>query len=686
MKNSQNIIINKYYYALPVIILSINLIIFNRFFMPIDGWWTTYGYLINDGLIPYKDFSTAIVPFFMYFNAFLLNIFGESMFTMRLIGVITVLFTYLLLQWLLSQIVDKKIAAIAVFSAFALNMSTPVYLAYDYTSFIDVLIIIIFIMYHMLCNTDRLYKAVLYSFLLGIVISVLVLMKQNIGVFFGLSVLLSLFIFLKKYKLMSITSAFIGFIGVLLLFNSVIDLGEIFQELFIKNDAKGSVTTVLLRFLFDPYNLKILLLAISFNLGYIFVFKYKLKIVGYLEQNRFYKKINFNKEKKRIIFQVLYALVLIFSFMVFFHVEFVYVKFLILMKVLTIAVIIHIAYSTVFEQESEINNKFKYYILLVLSLIYTTTHSAGYNFIGLYFVVAFALSYLLHSLKELKYIKYGEYLFILIMISIAFTKIMQPYNWWGLTQDSVFKAKYETEYKQLKGIKVDKKTKMLFDVVKNSVDKYSTEINDTLFYPDLPIFYMLHHKRPPGKLMLQWFDFATSSQLKKDLVEFKKNPPKLLVMLIPPKFVYKGHYKLLKHNLVQVDYDNYFNRLLLSGKYKIVDIHYYMDMDKINQNKFSAKKVVVTNKKLIGKSINNLFKNIDNMFPGSYEFKSMVKNGHIIKFDKLSYKDYNSIVIDSGDILNLNINLELLNDFVKDIGYVLDEDQNYVLKILVRND
>ena len=198
-------IFNKsFFYMLPLVVVLINLIIFNRFYQPTEGWWQTFGYLINKGLVPYRDFSSAIVPLFMYFNAFLLDIFGDKLILFRLFGIITIFITIILLQFLLSKLTDKTSATIAVFIAFALNMSTPVYLAYDYSSYVDILLVTILVLYYYIVKSEKTFIIVINSAIIGIFLALLFLMKQNIGVFFGLAIVFAILLHSYKSKLLSL--------------------------------------------------------------------------------------------------------------------------------------------------------------------------------------------------------------------------------------------------------------------------------------------------------------------------------------------------------------------------------------------------------------------------------------------------------------------------------------------------
>ena len=663
-------IFNKsFFYMLPLVVVLINLIIFNRFYQPTEGWWQTFGYLINKGLVPYRDFSSAIVPLFMYFNAFLLDIFGDKLILFRLFGIITIFITIILLQFLLSKLTDKTSATIAVFIAFALNMSTPVYLAYDYSSYVDILLVTILVLYYYIVKSEKTFIIVINSAIIGIFLALLFLMKQNIGVFFGLAIVFAILLHSYKSKLLSLIFILITFSFTIFKFSTFIDLKSAVNEILLNNDAKGSILTVLLRFILDGYNLKILLFSIIFSLLAFLIVKYKdlIKINTYL-----------NNYKRRKIFYIgLVVIVSLLYLLIFFHVEPFYSKFFVSVMIIVISTFLFIIYNTISQSKNIINNKYIPFILPIVSLAYCTTQTAGYNFIGMYFVVAFSLAYLIYQFKDIKFKKYIYLALILLMINIMVSKFIMPYNWWGLTQSSIFKAKYETNYRQMAGIKVDEKTRDFFNTIKYYIDKFSASNNDVFLYPDIPIFYLLHHKTPPIKSVIQWFDFATTFQLKRDLKVLKRKLPKVIILLKPPEFVYRGHYGLLKHRLIQKDYDDFFDNLVLSKKYRIEYISTFQNQKDLSQFDEITKKIVITKDHI---KFNNIVDTI-NLPIESYRIENIAKKGYSTKFNMNMNMNMNI-----GDTVTIKMDKDMTDKIVQKLGFYYNEKSNYVLRVLIRND
>lgn len=665
-----------FFYFLPFLVVLINFIFYNKFYQPTEGWWQTFGYLINEGLIPYKDFSSAIVPFFMYINAFLLNIFGDKLIIFRIFGIFTILMTMLLLQWLLSKLTNKTSATIAVFVAFALNMSTPVYLAYDYSSYVDILLVLALISYYNILKSEKIYLVISSSLLIGIFLASLFLMKQNIGTFFGLSIIISILIYCR-FKFLSLISLILTFTLVIIKFSTLIDMQSATSEILLNNDAKGSIYTILFRFISDSKNLKILILSILLTFIVLLLQKYKHLI----ETNSYWNKYKSNKKIHVFIIFIMSCIYLV----LFLHIEPFYSDFLTVIIIITISTFLFIIYNVIIKNFVNINDKYIPFIIPIVALAYCTTHTAGYNFIGMYFVVAFSLAYIIYELKDFKFKEYLYLALIVLMISIMISKIFVPYNWWGLKQGNIFEAKYETNYKQLEGIKVDKKTKDLFDTVKYNIDKYSVLNDDLYVYPHIPIFYFLHNKKPPVKSIIQWFDFATTFQLKRDLIVLEKKLPKIIVMLKAPEFVYKGHYNLLKHRLIQKDYDNFFNNLILTGKYRIEHISSFIDKESKSQFNKIDKDVIITKN---GLSTENIVDFIS-LPTSSYEIVNLRKKGYAENFNQNMNINLNfdtNVNFKIGDVITIKMNEDIVCDVVQKIGYFYGEEDDYMLTILVKND
>ena len=658
-----------YYYVLPLIVIIANLIIFNRFFQPSEGWWQTFGYLINKGQEPYSDFNSAITPAFMYFNSILLNIFGEKLILFRVFGIATVLTTILLLQWLLSKLTNRNSAAIAVFSAFALNMSTPVFLPYDYSSYIDILLVLSLVLYYLTLKSESLYKAVTYTFSLGCILALILFMKQNIGLFFGLATFVGLIVWKKSYVVLHVLSLITGYVLVFYGFSLLIDLNAVWEGLFLNNDAKGSVITVLFRFILDLKSLLILLASILLVSLLVMISKYKAFILS----SKYWKKLNNIK-----ILNFLYIASIALYLLIFFNITPFRYLFETAIFIITIGVFLYLIYQLIIKGKND--SEFNKFILPIVALAYSTTHTAGYNFIGMYFVVAFSLAYLFYKIKLSKKTALIYLAVILLMTNLMISNIKEPYNWWGLTQGDIFSSKYETNYEQLAGIKVDKKTRDFFNTVKFNIEKYSKSDDDVYLFPHIPIFYLLHHKTPPVKSIIQWYDFATTKQLEEDLKVLKTDLPNVIVWLDPPAFVKIGHSNMLDHQIIQEQYDDLFYKLITEGDFEVVHTSGFIDIEEQKAHIIESHQI-----NLLAK-IDDIDDIIDLVKIPKNRFKIQeVHNANFATGDNPSTV-YNTNLKKYSNHLIIDLDVEQVwaEEAISNIGVINHEKKVYRLKILVK--
>ena len=62
-----------------------------------EGWFTVYAKLMNNGLVPYRDFYLYLTPLYPLLIANFILLFGDSFFALRLLGfLITLIITTLL--------------------------------------------------------------------------------------------------------------------------------------------------------------------------------------------------------------------------------------------------------------------------------------------------------------------------------------------------------------------------------------------------------------------------------------------------------------------------------------------------------------------------------------------------------------------------------------------------------------
>lgn len=598
------------------LIFLFDISIFNRYFPLTEGWWETYGYLINRGLVPYKDFTLAFPPLIVYFYAGLLKAFGVNFYLFRLFGVfIHSLVVVVLFLWL-HQYYKPKAAAIALIIASFFSMSSPIYIAKDYHMFVDLFLVITLALFtygidkmgfqSIVLRTspgESSSRGLIVLFLSGLSAGILVLVKQNVGVFFVFGLCAGGALFLRPLKKMYMSLAvfiFGSMVAFLLLMRLQLGNWGIleFIRLTAGNNSKGPIYIVLTRILTDPGNVH----PISIALG-LTVFFFLLKDFFYLYLpvvKRIYRCFLRILSQRQLLYGIFFAFLFPLLFLSYF-VQ--YLQTLVIAGTLTTLIVLTV--SSV--RDDGALSRYLVVMPALFMLVYANTQTASLNYTGMYIPTAFALGVLLQYYPEGKGYQLGGLVLGISLISfLVIGKIKTPYNWWGYSERSMVRSKFKLPYRELDGIRVGKGTRDAFLAVKNAVDSYSKASNDVLFYPSIPIFYLLHHKIPPFNSVVQWFDVITDKQAELMFLQLQKNPPRLIIFLNPPDSVYLGHAEM-KHNphLVQLDIRNQILLWLDENKYTLLRAQVLGSYSRYLRLKRHYYAVEVLNQNAIGKSWRN---------------------------------------------------------------------------------
>ena len=663
---------NKYFiFFIPCILtLLFNLSIFNRYFPLSEGWWETYGYLINKGLVPYKDFKLAFPPFFILINAFYLK-FTSSFLIIRIIGVVLFSINVILSQVFLEKLFDRKIAAIStVFISFIL-LSDPVFIAKDYHTYLNTFVILCFIAAcNYSANISNRYS-IIHAVLLGMSIGFVLLIKQNVGVFLSLSYLFCILISGTKLSKKSchILLYFLGIgipISLFLVYcqQHNISLSTI-NSVYFHNDSKGNIWLVLFRFIRS----KAILLQIAAVFISIYIINlFKKEILFYLNIIKNNKNMTNRFITPLFIFSIL-ATLSIHKY------NFILTQTIIIIS-LTSSLLL-IATQCLNSNKIKLNFVFLFILIPLLSLAYSSTQTAGLNSTGLYMNILFCCAYLLNVLHNEYKIKYSNFIYIIIIptLIIIKNKVFEPYNWWGFSQSSIIKAHYKIDFPELSGIYVDKETASAFNLIKRVVQQNSKNSKDVYFYPNIPIFYLLTKKVPPYKNVVQWFDVISSKNIKSEMNDFKHKLPNVIIALVPPDFVYNGHAKLLGRKLLQHDFQEYMNYLTKTGVYCMKSYPYnYTPYQKDIKNLYiegaDTSNILILNNynKLTISKINKTIKDEDTF----------------IDLGKSKIFDSSNLIIHAGDIINITSIKTNFPKIISLLGITLHKPL-FSLRIYIKN-
>ena len=139
-----------------------------------DEVWN-YGFIknIHDGLIPYKDFNMVITPFYPLLMSLPMHIFGTNEIVLLICSSLVTAFALTLLD----KVIEYDNYLILLFIVFPLSIAFP-----SYNLFIFVLLVLILYCNKNIKNND---------YILGLLVGLIAITKQNVGAFFFLVLILS---------------------------------------------------------------------------------------------------------------------------------------------------------------------------------------------------------------------------------------------------------------------------------------------------------------------------------------------------------------------------------------------------------------------------------------------------------------------------------------------------------------
>ncbi len=542
-------------------ILFITLLVFvlfdtylNKHTFPLtEGWWETYSWLEENSKL-YVDYNLALPPLYINLISLIRSWTGENFYTIRtaFIGLklIEMLGVYGLLK-ILTKDYKSCIFGLIV-SETLIVIFNPVYLLKDYHTLVSILVT-----YAIYSNFNALltknYTRKIFFIISGILLSCLVLTKQNIAALTILAfIILNIHAFINKKTTLNeiIVQASSSLISLYIYSNIN---GWDWTKSYLSNDSKGGLVTILSRFITDTTSIKIYVTSLVISaliLNYRLIDK-KLK-----------NALTTFKHEKTIL------LCLFLSTFVFF-------------RELTIPLALGWPIVRfILSKSTQALFVLPFDVLIVTyALSFAGTLTAGYNFVSMQIPIAICYAEIYNYFKTSK--KHFLYIFIstLIFVTSEFTmeKIFSSsYNWWGYAISPGSLSTYDTKFEQLKDIKVDKNTSLIFDAIYNTGN--SLEKNQQIFaYPNIPIIYKLLDKKPPVSYPVQWFDVLPSGKAEEIIRTLNTKKPDLIYWLKPTKYVYNGHAELRKLPSGMSKIDKVLIQNINDNTYSVIFDHAFTD-------------------------------------------------------------------------------------------------------------
>ncbi|MCI8655431.1 MAG: hypothetical protein HFJ48_06170 [Clostridia bacterium] len=254
-------------FMLILIFLSCFGITLNILIVDGDELWNFQSiYKMYNGFQIYKDFNVIITPLFFIIGKILFNILGANFLTFRIYNIIVTTILYFTTYLLLKKLeISKKASIIITLIMMTLSKYTIIRSQANYTT-----------MALMLCVTGIIYcikKHKHNAFIQGVIVFLILCTKQNIGVYYGTSLIL--FEILRKnetkQKIKNLTKEFIIFSILLTIFLLTLYLDNILYD-FVNYTILGMEEFANQNISISPENMILIIFFIIINLVFTILF------------------------------------------------------------------------------------------------------------------------------------------------------------------------------------------------------------------------------------------------------------------------------------------------------------------------------------------------------------------------------------------------------------------------------
>ena len=541
------------------------ILIFNKLPVSSEGWYVTYGEMILSGMVPYRDFELVFPPLYTYMMTGYLAVFGGSLISFRILGVVLYLALTAIIYLIFRQVSSPWIASVCTVLSVFIMQSEVVFVAYDYIRFYDlfnylgILILVRLIVRRMRgepVNTER------QLFLAGIMFGLSILMRQTSGILvvvYTIIFLLLMHFCVKKADIQprQLITFVIGVaIPVVITFVALAAAGALgpFIDMTMNAGSKGSFADMLFKWIPGIYSDKVrTLIAVIISAGLAFAlwkgYSYDRK------QETSYERI------LCIAFvsaAALVVLILFFNYDISASIGTVQSRWLnpVFVINLILAAILLIMIARKHRNGEEPTWQEVTGLMLcgfVFAIGYGSGTSGGLSLgegalsFGLVAMFILGLSENIPRPDAQAIAKAGVLILCIALVSTSVaTKVVTPYSWWGLQTDDYDEAYCETDIPYFAGMKLSPDEKYAYEQFVELSGSVLSEDDQMYCYSQIPIFYSLAGKIPTVKAPVAWFDVARDQTVLDDLEYLKENNPKLIVFEDHGEYVMREHEKMFR--------------------------------------------------------------------------------------------------------------------------------------------
>lgn len=536
----------------------------NKSMTPSEGWYSYYGYLINEkGAVPYVDFELLFPPLYTYIIAFFVKIFGYNIIALRVLGVFVFAVMGILLCLIFKELFDNAfIGFVCGLVGVAYLQSEVAQVFYDYVRMMDLCVFAaIYFTLRFLkkrLNQEK-FKIDIELIFASIFATGASLFKQSSGLVFIMACLavLILFTFFAKNKKLFIANIAIFLITCVAIYgiNFIIlaSQGALRNYLYYNFNASASAKGGIFTLLFVPIakvfaHSYIALPAMALLLGVLWlIYNKKEKLAKSKPLNYFMAliifatfvivalivAINAGKLTMAVGGKIKLNWLEITSFMFSFIILAVLFVYLLVKR------------KKLPEESLTTLAKIIFVSACAFAIAYATTMSAGLARGQVPLAIGLLVGCILSVLMRINYrvLSYVAVSVVCVFSVFCFAfKLVTVYSWWLLDVGNYWEQTYKLDGGTvLDGLYVNEQYYKMYtetyDLVKNNVKE-----GETIFsFPQIPIFYLYTNTDRATFTAIQWPDVSTDENVLKDIDTIKENKPKVLIFVDVPEKALAAH-------------------------------------------------------------------------------------------------------------------------------------------------
>lgn len=515
---------------------------------PQFGWWHYYAWRMAEGDVLYRDIYLFMPPYFVFITRALYALFGNHLILYTLlVGYPVRVGCLLMIYTVLCRFSKPMYACLAVFFGACLSATYQMDMLYDFnplTMFPCLLVVYIFVKFYERLKSGR--TAYLYSFCIGLLLSLIFCLKQTFGITLSFTVVVMTAVIyfreyegrrsdFRRYVLLSLAGAFVATLPLTVYLTAYGCWREFFDCIFSVGAAKGGTDKILMRVVQVFSDLRI--------------WSYIVVLIGVWALLRVY--YHHHEPRHTEMGMMLSNLVVVSMFAALladlvayadlplkFHSAMTFNSLVVKWRVRVYMLLIDGGFLLwLFKAFRYFTNREQ-----ASSILLFTTLIAAHFFTGvlstdgleeLYLVMYTPWLLVLAFDAKCPYHKLKNAVLLLVVAFFSLTcvsmKLKYPYSWQGWTEASIAPDNIRSQVPGLEGISLPDSVERRFAHIVDLIEENTTSDDRVFQFANIPLFNLLTHRQIPGYVPITWFDVCSDSLAVRVAAELRRHPPKMLV-------------------------------------------------------------------------------------------------------------------------------------------------------------